>query len=64
MKECVLIQAHTLFRGLYTERICGIIPAMFGETGENPVRARRREAQVFSIVLPDAANPGQAIGVI
>jgi len=37
---------------------------MFGETGANPVRARRREAQQLLFVLPDAANPEQAIGAI
>jgi len=31
------------------------------ETGENPVRARRREVQ-NAFLLPEAANRGQAIG--
>lgn len=31
------------------------------KSGENPARARRREAQKGAFSLPDAANQGQAI---
>ena len=35
-----------------------IIDLLFGETGENPVRARRRDVHIILSVLPDAANRG------
>jgi hypothetical protein len=40
-----------------------IITLLFGETGENPVRARRREGCKKVFFLLCAANKGQAIGV-
>lgn len=46
------------------------IALLYGETGENPVRARRREVQNMRIVfckklsLPNAADSGNTIGEI
>lgn len=38
---------------------------LFKETGGNPVRARRREVQLFLLsLLPKAAISGQVIGEI
>ena len=37
---------------------------LFGETGENPVRARRREGYKKVFFLLCAANKGQSIGEI
>lgn len=35
---------------------------LFGETGANPVRARRREAQYCDVSLTESHSLGQAIG--
>ena len=43
---------------------CAIITLPFMETGEIPVRARRREVQTKSLSLPKAAFGDDAIGVI
>lgn len=44
---------------LYIENDYGIINKLFGETGENPVRARRRDVHIILSFLPDAANRGK-----
>ena len=42
--------------------LCVIILLLEKETGENPVRARRREVRLILISLSDAANRRHAIG--
>jgi len=44
---------------LYIGYKCDIINLLFGETGENPVRARRRDVRIILSFLPDAANRGK-----
>lgn len=34
-----------------------------GETGANPVRARRRKVHIVTVILPNATVLGKAIGV-
>ena len=41
---------------------CVIMLLLEKETGENPVRARRREVRLILISLSDAANRRHAIG--
>lgn len=41
--------------------LCYNLSAVRGEAGENPARARRREAHRSFVLLPDAANREQAI---
>jgi len=49
-----------MFFDIEYKKICDIISPLSGETGENPVRARRREV-LFVIYLSVAAKQRKAI---
>ena len=56
-----IVQKMLIFRAkcrLYFACGGGIMSVLFGETGENPVRVRRREVHVLALLLLHSRNMG------